>query len=138
MAAAAPESRLRRWNGDEETSIEEPSWEVEDHHPEKPLARWLHTLKSMQPHVSLLQTFQITWTIWQRLPTNCRDRCEVEKDYWSTIRGTQDKYKDNRSNLELHWKLFNSIKKSLSGCLATFRPWFSLAGDCASSMSQAK
>jgi len=95
--------------------------------------------QSMQPHVSLLlQTFQITWTIWHSLPTNCRDLCEVEKDYWSTIRGTQDKYKDNRSNLELHWKLFNSIKKSLSGCLATFRPWFSLAGDCASSMSQAK
>jgi len=37
----------------------------------------LHTLKSMQPHVSLLlQTFQITWTICQSLPTNCRDLCK--------------------------------------------------------------
>ena len=37
----------------------------------------LHTLKSMQPHVSLLlQTFQITWTIWHSLPTNCRDLCK--------------------------------------------------------------
>ena len=51
--------------------------EVEDHQPEKTLAGWLHTLKSMQSHVSLLlQTFQITWTIWQSLPTNCRDRCK--------------------------------------------------------------
>ena len=41
--------------------------------PYKPL----HTLKSLQQHVSfLLQTFQITWTIWQSLPTNCRDRCK--------------------------------------------------------------
>ena len=42
------------------------------------------------------------------------------------------------SNLELHWQLFSSTKKSLPGCSATFRPWFSLAGDCASSTSQAK
>jgi len=33
--------------------------------------------QSMQPHVSLLlQTFQITWTIWHSLPTNCRDLCK--------------------------------------------------------------
>jgi len=33
--------------------------------------------QSMQPHVSLLlQTFQITWTICQSLPTNCRDLCK--------------------------------------------------------------
>jgi len=36
------------------------------------------------------------------------------------------------SNLELQWKLFSSTKKSLFGCSATFRPWFSLAGDCES------